>query len=89
MMVRWLSHEIDMLPKRLDAGQMIFQGRKLMQSDGQMMVKWFFKERDKSHWWSDTGQMLVRCWSDDFPRKEASRICDQILVRCWSYYFPE
>ena len=37
-MVRWLSHEIDMLPKRLDAGQMIFQGKQLIQSDGQIMV---------------------------------------------------
>ena len=65
-------HERDMLPKWSDAGQMIFQGKRLIQSDGQIMVRWFSKERDKSHWWSDTGQIDFQSrethnerWSDN------------------------
>ena len=61
-----------MLPKWSDAGQMIFQGKRLLQSDGQIMVRWFSKERNKSHRWSDTGQIDFQCrethserWSDN------------------------
>ena len=48
-MVRWFSHERYVLPKWSDAGQMIFQGKILIQSVGQIMVRLFFKERDKLH----------------------------------------
>ena len=61
-----------MLPKWSDAGQMIFQGKRLLQSDGRIMVRWFSEERDKLHWWSDTGQIDFLCgethterWSDN------------------------
>ena len=60
-MVRWFSHERDMLPRWSDAGQMIFQGKRLIQSDGQIMVRWFFKEIDKLYWWSGTGLIDFQC----------------------------
>ena len=59
-MVRWFSHERDMLPKWSDAGQMIFQGKRLIQSDGQIMVRWFSYERDMLSEWSDAGQMIFQ-----------------------------
>ena len=49
-----------MLPKWSDAGQTIFQGKRLIQSDGQIMVRWFFYERDMLSEWSDAGQMIFQ-----------------------------
>ena len=59
-MVRWFSHERYVLPKWSDAGQMIFQGKRLIQSDGQIMVRWFSYERDMLSEWSDAGQMIFQ-----------------------------
>ena len=59
-MVRWFSHERDMLSKWLDAGQIFFQGKRLIQSDGQIMVRWFSYERDMLSEWSDAGQMIFQ-----------------------------
>ena len=59
-MVRWFSHERDMIPRWSDAGQMIFQGKRLIQSDGQIMVRWFSYERDMLSEWSDAGQMIFQ-----------------------------
>ena len=56
-MVGWLSRERNMLLKWSDAGQRIFQGERLKESDGQMMVRKFSSKGDKSYWWSDTGQI--------------------------------
>ena len=49
-MVGWLSRERDMLLKWSDAGQRIFQGERLKESDGQMMVRKFSPKGDKSYW---------------------------------------
>ena len=59
-MVRWFSHERDMLSKWSDAGQIILQGKRLIQSDGQIMVRWFSYERDMLSEWSDAGQMIFQ-----------------------------
>ena len=59
-MVRWFSHGRDMLSKWSDAGQIIFQGKRLIQSDGQIMVRWFSYERDMLSEWSDAGQMIFQ-----------------------------
>ena len=57
IMVRWFSHERDMLPRWSDAGQLIFQGRRLIKSDGRIMIKWFFPRKESSY---IGGQILVR-----------------------------
>ena len=49
-----------MLSKWSDAGQIIFQGKRLIQSDGQIMVRWFSYERDMLSEWSDAGQMIFQ-----------------------------
>ena len=49
MMVRWLSHEKDILSNWSDTGQMIFQCKGLIQSNGHRMVRWFSKEGDELH----------------------------------------
>ena len=60
-MIRWFSHEKDIIPNWSDADHVIFQGKRLIQSDSQIMVRWFSKGSDKLHLWSDTGQIDYLC----------------------------
>ena len=65
---------------------MIFQGKRFTQNNGQIMVRGFSKEKDKLHWWSDTGQIDFQRrwtqserWSDN--GQETCYRSGQMLVR--------